>query len=168
MENPEQLGRDDVSERDLLLLHVGSSQAISTSLKVSAQHFVCLLAWDCEQETVDEISRVAEVLLGSGCVYFCTWGGGCERVHDIIDEIISADPDPASDSNVMTTWHDNETLDDALWFFLRCTNPDQPYEDSCRAALTVLIGNDADRSSRIRYALTDPQRFSKEVLDNEK
>ncbi len=69
--------------------------------------------WDSEQESVGEISRVAEVLLGSGGVYFCTWGNGCERVHDIIE----VDPDPADDSVVMTTWHDDETLDEALWFF---------------------------------------------------
>jgi len=150
-----------------LLLEVESSRVIS-NLNVPARHFVCLLVWDSEQESVDEISQVAQVLLGSGGVYFCTWGEGCEKVHDIIDEVSNAaDPGPADDSVVMTTWHDDETLDEALWFFLRCTHPDQPYEDSCGAAVAVLIGNDADRSSRIRYALTHPRKFSQEVVDAE-
>ena len=149
------------------MLEVGNPQAISTRLKVSARHFVCLLVWDSEEEPVGEISRVAEVLLGSGCVYLCTWGSGCKKVHDIADAVsVAANPGPADDSVVMTTSHEDETLDDALWFFLRCTFPDQPYEDSCRAAVAVLIGGNADHPlSRIRHALTDTGRFSEEVLD---
>lgn len=164
MKNPEKLGRD--TERDLFFLHVESPQTIPTSLKVPVRHFVCLLVWDSEQESADEISRVAEVLLSSGCVYFCTWGAGCERAHDIIDEVcIGPDPDPADGSVIMTTWHNDETLDDALWFFLQCTWADKHYEDSCRSALAVLIGSDGERASRIRYALKDPKRFLEEVPD---
>lgn len=41
----------------------------------------------------------------------------------------------------MSTWHDKESLSEALWFLLFCTDPDDAYFDGCRAAVGITIGS---------------------------
>src|SRR3954467_9205564 len=86
--------------------------------------FVCLLAWDARAATVEEISAIARRLLDAGAVYICSWGPGCECVHDIIDEEEVGDGSHTTNSAVMTTWHADEPLADALDFVLTHTIPD--------------------------------------------
>jgi hypothetical protein len=44
------------------------------------------------------------------------------------------------DPVIMTTWHDDEPSDDAIWFFLRTTFPDDGYFDTTRTALAIVVG----------------------------
>jgi hypothetical protein len=42
-------------------------------------------------------------------------GPDCERVHDIIDEVIvNRNPGETDEDVIMTTWHDDEALNEAL------------------------------------------------------
>ncbi|MCB9870138.1 MAG: hypothetical protein H6837_09795 [Planctomycetes bacterium] len=124
------------------------------------------MVWDSLEESVETVSHIAEQVLASGCVYLCAWGPGCERVHDIFDEIlVGKDPDPADDSVVMTTWHADESLEDALWFFLRSTSPDERYEDSCRSSVVIVLGGAADHAVVVRHALAQPTDFARRVED---
>ena len=60
---------------------------------------------------------------------FAAWGPDCERVHDIIDEEdIGPNPPPTMDRVVMTTWHDDKSLAEAIWFVLHNSWPDESYE----------------------------------------
>ena len=83
-------------------------------------------------------------------------GAGCERVHDIFDEerdgpnpLISADP------VVMTTWHEDESLAEALGFVLAAAIPDDGFIDDCGATLGVAIGS-AEWANEIRDAFSRP------------
>jgi hypothetical protein len=61
-------------------------------------------------------------------VYLCTWGPGCERVHDIADGIcIELCPNPTADNVVITTWHDKDSIAQALWYFQECVLPAERY-----------------------------------------
>lgn len=165
MPQAERLGKDEISGRDLYLLHLATTDDLPDAVHLSAQYFVCLLSWDSEDVPVAAISRVAEVLMNSGCIYFCCWGRGCGRVHDIIDEdIVGSGTDLDDKGPIMTTWHEDEPLDDALWFFLNSAIPDDIYSDRCEAALVVSIGSDSNQLHRFRYALQSPLRFSSEWL----
>ncbi len=81
-------------------------------------------------------------------VYFCAWGPGCERFHDIVDEIIADDGvsgrnrflPPTSDDVVMTTWHAHETLEEALDYFATCTLPTGGYIADSDYRVLVCIG----------------------------
>ena len=149
----EHLGNDRSSGRDLLSLQVSRAEFLS-AFRMPSLHSVCLLVWDSHDEGVDTVSHVAERVLASGCIYLCAWGHGCERVHDIFDEILTGeDADPANDSVVMTTWHADESLEDALWFFLRSTAPDERYEESCRSGVVILIGDQDNNATIVRHAL---------------
>ena len=68
-------------------------------------------------------NAISEWLVRSGCLYFIAWGQACEEWHDNVDEVNLADhhdeiiPD---EKFVMTTWHENEPLLEALWFAAIC------------------------------------------------
>lgn len=66
----------------------------------------------------------------------------------------------------MTTWHSNESLEEAIWFFLNVTWPDKEFEETFRASLGITVGSD-EWASKLRNALLDPRAFSKIVLDKE-
>ena len=42
----------------------------------------------------------------------------------------------------MTNWHADEPLDEALWFFLRNTCPDDAYIETTCTALAITLGTD--------------------------
>ena len=58
----------------------------------------------------------------------------------------------------MTTWHNNETLDDVLYFFLTTSWPAESYRDSARSSLAITIQGDSI-ALQIRVALADPRAF---------
>jgi len=81
-------------------------------------------------------------------VYFCVWGRGCERFHDIVDEIVVADElgnrkfaGPLGNDVVMTTWHDDESLEEALSFFTTCAVPTEGLADDSDFRLVICVGN---------------------------
>lgn len=136
-------GFDSSIERRLFSLDASTAEAVA-SAPLPAGHFACLLVWDARGASVDTISSVVEPLLRAGASYVVCWGPDCERVHDIIDEIASHPNFGAPpDSCIMTTWHPDVPLGEALWFFLSCSTPDEHYADSTRAALAISIGSSA-------------------------
>ena len=66
----------------------------------------------------------------------------------------------------MTTWHDSESLQEALWFFLALSLPDEHYQDSTRAGLAVCVGS-AAWAAEIANALDHPDEFSKAMIESE-
>ena len=164
--NLERRGYDPLTGRDLYSLQVASVEELPDALPSTLGAFVCLLAWNSLHETVKAVSRVADLLLDSGCVYLCSWGLGCERVHDIMDEtVVGPDPDPGDDYCVMTTWHDNETLEEALGFFLAWTVPDEAFRNTCRSAVVLSIAGTDDWHETIDRALKSPGPFRQEHGD---
>lgn len=53
-----------------------------------------------------------EQCLARGVQTICCWGDGCDRIHDILDEIIVADGSDRS-RFINTTWHTDDALDAA-------------------------------------------------------
>ena len=154
-------GFDDVTERALFSLSVSSADLIPAEFELGSRHFACFLAWDARECSVELVSAVAAGLLRAGASYFVCWGPDCERVHDIIDEVSSNPlgvfgiPDEAC---IMTTWHDSEPFDEALWFFLTTAWPDEHYFDSTRAAVAISVGS-PEWALAISSALQDVRGF---------
>ena len=126
------------------------------------------------KETSLSISRIAELLIRAGCAYVVAWGEGCERVHDIFDENLvelelgldpshpESEPTPgpnpfAAYLHVMTTWHADEPLDEALDFMLHATLPAEEFEATCGSSVVIAIGQPRDVVRRIRSRLSDPE-----------
>ena len=168
---PEQLGHDPATGRNLLLWPTSAAADVHDPTEpLTTRPFVCLLVWDAATETVDSISKVTDALFRAGCVYLCTWGRDCDRVHDIADEglvmmTLNGELSDDDDDLLMTTWHDSEPLDEALWFFLRLTTPAENYVEHCRTGLVLTINQNPERISSIRDALMDPGSFSRQIED---
>jgi len=146
--------------RDVFYVSVPSFSSIPARFDLPTEKFVLFIACDANNISTADISDWAEKMLDSGAVYICTWGKDCERVHDVIDEV-DVEREIETEGKlpfVMTTWHSKETLDDALWFALMCT---EPYEDSDNASIaTVILNvNDDARGEHLRKILTDLKKF---------
>jgi hypothetical protein len=155
----ERVGRDEPCGRKLFILEC-STVAEVPALEVGGR-FVCLVAWDAAGVPEAEVAGLAERLLAAGCVYICTWGSGCERVHDIFDHVdVTRSPEGPW---VMSTWHD-EPFDEALWFLLFAAYPDPSFADTCCSAVVVSIGM-AGCAAATRTAMQDPSSFSARITE---
>ena len=146
---------DSVTDRRLFSLDISSIGELPR-IDLCARHFACLLAWDARGVSADAVSRFVEPLLRAGASYFVCWGPDCERVHDIIDEMVSHPENEfgvPDESCIMTTWHASESLREALCFFLANSLPDVYYQESTRAALAISIGS-SEWGREIAEALT--------------
>lgn len=153
------LAHDDVLERDLFVLDLPTPDAFPADLRLTTPRFVCLLAWDARSASAERISAIARRLLEQGAIYVCIWGPDCQRVHDIVDQerdVLA--PAPDVDCVVMTTWHENETLSEAIHFALVSAWPDEPCAENCGATLGVAIGSPA-WAADIRAAFENPRLF---------
>ena len=160
----ESFSRDEGGGRALYLLTAETPEDLDQDFRLPDRGFVCLLAWDAPGSPDETVLRVAERLLNEGAKYVCTWGRDCERVHDLVDEA-AFDPEAnyEVDPVIMTTWHHDEPLEEAIYFFLSNAHPDDEYFDECTGALAISLG-DAGYAERIRLALREPDRFRAEML----
>jgi len=71
--------------------------------------------------------QISDWLVRSGCRYMMAWGRECSAWDDSIDlaNLAMFDyGDIPDDDFVMTTWHENEPLQETFWFAARCaTHP---------------------------------------------
>jgi len=127
--------------RTVAYLHLPAEGPLSA---LSLPAFKAILVADCPvSESWRE--RAAEWLVRGGCLYFITWGEACEAWHDAVDVANSHDfegqtiPD---DKFVMTTWHENEPLKEAMWFAAH--NADHPTV-ALVATLIIHVASDERR-----------------------
>ncbi|HEX7028349.1 MAG TPA: hypothetical protein VF268_13995 [Gammaproteobacteria bacterium] len=165
---PVERGYDKTQERRLYSLELSSAEDVPDGLVFPSRHFACLIAWDARLASADSISAIIVPLLKAGASYFVCWGPDCEHVHDIIDEVVSTEgegigiPDGTC---IMISWHDSESLEEALLFCLMNTCPDPRYEDTTRTALAISVG-EREWNNVICSALDDPVEFVRRI--NEK
>jgi hypothetical protein len=119
-----------------------------SNLEFPSARFRLLVAADTENLPVEVVSEFACAALSRGMVYFCAWGPGCSRFHDIVDEEIVADEIgerrfiPASkDDFVVTAWHENDTLEEALDFLATCAYPTDGFAPGSAFRLVMCVGN---------------------------
>jgi hypothetical protein len=147
-----------VTEREIYYIAAPDFAALPETFVLPSPHFVALLVADTTPIDAQTLGRFARQLLQSGCSYFCAWGPGCERAHDCFDEECLFAP-----AVIMTTWHVNEPLDDALWFFLRNSWPDNAYFDTTRTAVAISVGN-AAWAAHVERRLRDIPSLVDDVL----
>ncbi len=73
-------------------------------------------------------NSIARWLVDGGCLYAVAWGKECEKWHDAVDWAVLETfdfGDIPDDKFVMTTWHADEPISEALWFAGNCaSHPD--------------------------------------------
>ena len=133
------------------------------SLAVRGPRFRLFVAADVTAVSADVLSKFSFDALNSGMVYFCAWGNGCERFHDIVDEILVEDDlaekrfaGPNENDVVMTTWHDHDSPEDALDFFASCAVPTEGFMANSDFRLVMCCGDPqwAERAKAFLEAAT--------------
>jgi hypothetical protein len=123
---------------------------IPTLIQPANTNFVLLLIMNGTQFDSPLIYSAAEKLLDNGMIYACVWGSECERVHDIIDQArFKRHPEETNNNVIITTWHAQESIEEAVWFFLNCAWPATAYQNTCSDWVAAVIGN-PEWESRVR------------------
>ena len=127
--------------KDFYLCSTQEIDSLTGQVNPSSQRFGLFLALDARSLDDVRISNSARSLLERGLAYLCIWGLGCERVHDTFDGV-AAETDPEGNRPVvMTTWHSDETLQEALWFFVNRAFPDAAYVSTCKQWIVASLGH---------------------------
>lgn len=148
----------DRNAKALFLCPSDSIDRLTTEISSTSANFGLFLALDARGLSDEGIRQAARRLVSKGLVYLCVWGPDCERVHDLFDDV-EAEKEPTSspkigiDDVIMTTWHSDESLSEALWFFMHCAFPAQDFEATCKDWIMAPIEN-ADWEQTIRSYVT--------------
>ena len=148
-------GRMRGQGRFLLSILASGPKDLSSPIAIHGKHCVVFFAMDARSMSADEIGNIANWALAQGAVYLCAWGPDCERVHDIIDEVAcNRNPDETDEDVIMTTWHEDQALDEALWFAVNNAFPAGAYEETCKTLVAIAIGSQ-DWGSQIAKNLSE-------------
>jgi len=161
----ETFGRGGLSNRSLHLLELARPEDLEEIQFGFDRHCSVLLAWNAADVSPHLVADVVEGVLDRGAVSISCWGEDCRRVHDILAESIVGPTPPVSrySSSTITTWHERESFEEALWYALFVAQPTDQFEASCRDSLVLLI-DQPEHAASARTALSDPDHFSREIL----
>lgn len=143
-------------EPPLLLAYVPRVEDWPERLDELRAPFVLFLALDATDVGDELIGQLARKALAQGVTYVCAWGPGCERVHDAFDDELAAQGlVEEEDALVTTTWHADDTLDEALWFGLFAACPKDELLETGGSVLALVVGRE-DWAEHVRHRLSDP------------
>lgn len=108
------------------------------------EDFGLFLACDANAIETVTLERFAKSAIQQRCAFVCCWGDGCEKAHGAFDSMRDAETSVARNPEgvLMTTWHDDETLSDALWYFTEVAFVDEDYAAEPKLLLVVSVGSD--------------------------
>jgi hypothetical protein len=155
------IGSSAAPERDLYVGRVVRVDEWPAKLALLREPFVAFTALDARRLTNAQLGEFASKLLIQGCVYACAWGpdsGRVETAFDLAAVEANLAGQPFVADVVMTTSHEDESLDDALWFSVFTAFP--PDVD----ARSVLAVSEETWASEIELRLADCERWSADVL----
>ena len=116
--------------------------------------FTLLLIWDTPEVRPEQLAGVFRPLIESGLVYLSTWGQGCEEVHDAVDLAVTRIESEQGELPyvLMSTWHTDEPLGEALRFFSTDAIPadDEVFANFARYAVTV---GSPENARRLKQAI---------------
>jgi len=162
---PRLIGRAaTLPERRLCVTTVADLESTSLELQQPIGPFVAFVALDTRYLTGERLGELAKDLLEAGCVYMCSWGPDASRIHDMFDWLaVEAElaGRPYVEDVLMTSWHEQDSLDDALWFAVFAAFP--PVGEA-RAVLAVC---DTEWSDEIESRFLDSEQWRAQVLSAE-
>jgi len=122
-------------------------------LQLPKQYYTMLLLADYSKLNREELSKIAKELIQNGLRYVCAWGKECS-MGDMAFDIgnILWQEENCDSLHVMTTWHD-ESLAEAVWFWLYCARPDDEFLSEC-CAVVINVASEAE-TSELNKLLTD-------------
>ena len=129
------------SGRPWQLSAVSNFEGLADAFVGPGADFVLLIAADTTGVPWEQLVSVCQRLLKSGVVYACTWGPGAARLESAFDEA-AVHPGDRRDGILMTTSHENESLEQAAWFAAHTAYPDEAYSDGAAGVAFVAVENE--------------------------
>lgn len=156
MSQPVEYDLKDSYGRKIYSLHAPSAAELP-EFSLPSRYFACFIAGDVQGVSDEDLSRLSSLLLDKGAAYFSVWGGDCYRLHNIIDETIiqRGGQEGMETYQIMTSWHQDESLSEALSFIFNSAEPDVIYIHECKATLVLTIGKE-DYDRQVRELLNEP------------
>ena len=146
--------------RQLYVARLSNLDDWPTQFDEPVRPFVVFTALDAKGLTDVELREFARMLLDQGCVYTCSWGTDAKRVETAVDLVAmeaALAGQPYVEDVVMTTSHEDESLDEALWFAVFVAYP------SDFEAQAVLVISEDKWAGEIESRLADSERWSARV-----
>lgn len=119
---------------------VPSVEFIPSVLASTSQHFMLLLALDAAGLSNQVIRGIARRIIRRGMAGLCIWGPDCERVHDQCD--MERNSDETERTVVTTTWHSDESLAEAAWYFVNVAIPPDAFAHDCEDWVAISVDNE--------------------------
>lgn len=119
----------------------------------AGEDFVLLLVVAARFISPEEQAELSSSIVAENCRYAVCWGHRCSSWDDSIDfAFMSTDPnfDPPDERDVMTTWHEHETLEETAWFFMWSTTFDDFVPQNF---LAVVLGGSENALDAARSAI---------------
>ena len=119
----------------------------------SGDDFVVMLVVNDITITEGERAELSTNIVRQGCRYAVCTGHGCSTWNDVIDmAFLETDPNfnPPDDRFVMTTWHDDEPLEEVVTYFWLNTAFD---DFTPKNFVVLLLGQDTVSEAKTRRAL---------------
>lgn len=125
---------------------------------------VLFLCADFSKIPGSDLVDIAKFLMLKGVHYICCWGKECEKGHDCFDEAnVILQVDENFERHVMSTWHSDESLDEALWFCIFNATPDDEFWEKCS---TFIVGvGQAIASNKMSELLDDIESLNERVIN---
>ena len=150
-------------EKSYFLLDLDSFADWPERVALPTQHYVLAVFANVSHIAPEEIAVAMRAALTSGAVYVVAWGPGCQVIHDICDELrFELDLDKEEGATIITTWHSDEPVAEAVWFFANSAFPDDAFAETCKSWLAVRVGECRDILDIDAY-LADPRRLDAAV-----
>jgi hypothetical protein len=111
----------------------------------------------------DHILQLGARLVNEGMVYFCSWGSDCQRAHDLVNKVFEEKEHQGEDIYWITTWHDDESIEDALWFLLNVAMVPDRYWNNCSTVAAVLANE--EWYDKIDMDLNHLSEFNERMVD---
>ena len=129
------------STRRWLVTHFADTSELASQFEQPAASFVFLLALDASSVSDAELRTAATAVLKKGARYACCWGPAAERAHTAFD-LASADLDLNAKTVIMTTAHEDEPLEEAVWFATHAAYPAPGYEDAFDVVVCASVAHE--------------------------
>ncbi len=132
---------EQFSGRQLELIGVPTLAELPGSLGHRPEPFVLFIATGTTSIPESALVALCEHVIRLGAVYVSCWGpqsGFLETCFDQAEASVHYDRKCV----VRTTSHENESLEDALWFVVHAAYPDDDYEDGWQRLVVCAVGSE--------------------------
>ncbi len=128
--------------REWIAINIPSLDVLDLVLPFAFQSFVLFLGLDARSVSERVLHQSCTKLLKAGARFVSMWGPDCSRVHDAFD-IAALELGLNNDNAViMTTWHADESLTEAVWFAANAAFPDEVYAAAASALVLIFVGSE--------------------------